>query len=163
MVTENVRIKVATSVSLFLKSLCHDCLFQIYLFKSGDCLFSIFFKSTLANILLFFTYCLSVKVAQLCPALCNPMDGSPPGSTFHGNFPGKNTVEGSVQFSSVVQSCPTLCDPKLMPIESVMPSNHLILCHLLLLLPSIFPSIRVFSSHQVAKVLEFQLQHQSFQ
>ena len=33
---------------------------------------------------------------------------------------------------------------KLMPIESVMPSNHLILCHPLLLLPSIFPSIRVF-------------------
>ena len=35
---------------------------------------------------------------------------------------------------------------KLMSIESVMPSNHLILCHLLLLLPSIFPSIRVFPS-----------------
>ena len=47
---------------------------------------------------------------------------------------------------------------KLMSIESVMPSNHLILCCPLLLLPSIFPSIRVFSkwissSHQVAKVL----------
>ena len=58
---------------------------------------------------------------------------------------------------------------KLMSIESVMPSNHLILCHALLL-PSIFPSIRVLSndertssSHQVAKVLEFQLQYQSFQ
>ena len=36
--------------------------------------------------------------------------------------------------------------PKLMSIESVMPSNHLILCHLLLLLPSIFPCIRVFSN-----------------
>ena len=35
---------------------------------------------------------------------------------------------------------------RLMPIESVMPSNHLILCRPLLLLPSIFPSIRVFSS-----------------
>ena len=35
---------------------------------------------------------------------------------------------------------------KLMPIDSVMPSNHLILCHPLLLLPSIFPSIRVFSN-----------------
>ena len=35
---------------------------------------------------------------------------------------------------------------KLMPIELVMPSNHLILCHPLLLLPSNFPSIRVFSS-----------------
>ena len=48
-----------------------------------------------------------------------------------------------------------------------MPSNQLILCHPLLLLHSIFSSIRVFSmvssSHQVAKVLEFQLQHQSFQ
>ena len=56
--------------------------------------------------------------------------------------------------------------PKLMSIESVMPSNHLILCCPLLLLPSIFPSIRVFSNesaHQVAKVLEFQLQHQFFQ
>ena len=54
---------------------------------------------------------------------------------------------------------------KLMSIESMMPSNHLILCHPLLLLPSIFPSISVFfrvrSSHQVAKV--FELQHQSFQ
>ena len=38
---------------------------------------------------------------------------------------------------------------KLMPIESVMPSNHLILCHPLLLPPSIFPSIRVFSSESV--------------
>ena len=38
---------------------------------------------------------------------------------------------------------------KLMPIESVMPSNHLILCHPLLLLPSIFPSIRVFSNESV--------------
>ena len=35
---------------------------------------------------------------------------------------------------------------KLMSIESLMPSNHLVLCHLLLLLPSIFPSIRVFSN-----------------
>ena len=57
---------------------------------------------------------------------------------------------------------------KLVSIELVMPSNHLVLCHPLLLLPSIFPSLRVFSSesvflHQVAKVLEFQLQHQSFQ
>ena len=60
---------------------------------------------------------------------------------------------------SVAKSCPTLYDSihystpgfpvlyllKLMSIESVMPSNHLILCHLLLILPSVFPSIRVFS------------------
>ena len=52
--------------------------------------------------------------------------------------------------------------PKLMSIKSVMPSSHLILCHPLLLLPPIPPSIRVFA-HQVAKVLEFQPQHQSFQ
>ena len=38
---------------------------------------------------------------------------------------------------------------KLMSIASVMPSNHLILCHPLLLLPSIFPSIRVFSNESV--------------
>ena len=67
-------------------------------------------------------------------------------------------------FSSVVQSCPTLCDPwtaacqaslsitnsqsppKPMSIELVMPSNHLILCRPLLLLPSVFSSIRVFSN-----------------
>ena len=52
---------------------------------------------------------------------------------------------------------------KLMSIESMVPSNHLILCHPLLL-PSIFPSIKgVSSSHQATKVLGFQLQHQSFQ
>ena len=55
---------------------------------------------------------------------------------------------------------------KLMSIEPVIPSNHVILCCPLLSLPSIFPSIRVFSnrvssSHQVAKMLELQLQHQS--
>ena len=47
---------------------------------------------------------------------------------------------------------------KLMSIKSVMPTDHLILCRPLLLLPSGFPSIRVFSvrsSHQVATVLEF--------
>ena len=39
-----------------------------------------------------------------------------------------------------------------MSIESVMPSNHLILCHPLLLLPSIFPTIRVFSSESVLRI-----------
>ena len=48
---------------------------------------------------------------------------------------------------------------KLTSVELMMPSNHLIFCHPLLLLPSILPNIRVFS-HQAAKVLE--LQHQSF-
>ena len=41
---------------------------------------------------------------------------------------------------------------KLMPIESVMPSIHLILCHPLLLLPSIFPSIRVFSNESTLRI-----------
>ena len=71
------------------------------------------------------------------------------------------------QLSSVTQSCPTLCDPmdyiarqvslsitnswsllKLMSVESVIPSNHLIFCRPLLLLPSIFPSIRSFQMSQ---------------
>ena len=47
--------------------------------------------------------------------------------------------------------------PRLTSIKSVMPSSHLILCRPLLLLPPIPPSIRVNSSHEVAKVLEFQL------
>ena len=69
-----------------------------------------------------------------------------------------------LQFRSVAQTCLTLCNsmtaarqaslsitnthslPQLIFIESVTPSNHLILCHPLLLLPSIFPSIRVFSN-----------------
>ena len=56
---------------------------------------------------------------------------------------------------------------KLKSIESVMSSNHLVLCRPLLLPLSILPSIRVFSKESVlcirAKVLEFQFQHQSFQ
>ena len=73
----------------------------------------------------------------------------------------------SSQFSPVAQSCLTLCDPmnrstpasqsvtnsqsllKLMPIESVMPSSHLILCRPFLLLPPIPPSIRVFSTESL--------------
>ena len=43
--------------------------------------------------------------------------------------------------------------PKLMSIESVTPSNHLILCRPLLLLPSIFPSIRVFSNESVLPIM----------
>ena len=72
-----------------------------------------------------------------------------------------------IQFSSVTQYCPTLSDPwtaarqaslsitnsqsllQLISIASVMPSNHLILCHPLLLTPSIFPSIRVFFNESV--------------
>ena len=74
------------------------------------------------------------------------------------------------QWAQVTQSFATLCDPvgaaqqvslsiansrswlKLMSIESVMPSNHLILSCPLLLLPSIFPSIRVFSNESVLRI-----------
>ena len=63
------------------------------------------------------------SVAKPCPTLCNPMDCSTPGSP--------------VLHQSLL---------KLMSIESVMPSSHLILCHPLPLLPSVIPSIRVFSN-----------------
>ena len=76
-------------------------------------------------------------------------------------------VPSEIVFSSVPQSCLTLCNPmdcsmpgfpvhqqlrsllKLMSIESVMPFNHLILYCPFLLLPSIFPAIRVFSNKSV--------------
>ena len=76
----------------------------------------------------------------------------------------------SFHFSSITQSCQTLCDPmdhsmpgfpvhhqlpeftKHMSIESVMPSNYLILCHPLLLLPSTFHSIRVFSNESALRI-----------
>ena len=79
-------------------------------------------------------------------------------------------IKWANQFSSVAQWRPTLCNPwaaacqaslsianswsllKLMSIVSVRPSNHLILCHPLLLLPSIFPSIRVFSNESVLHI-----------
>ena len=75
----------------------------------------------------------------------------------------------SIQFSSVAESRPTLCDPMNhsmpgLPVHHqlpestqthgwmVMPSNHLILCCPLLLLPSIFPSIRVFSNESALRM-----------
>ena len=85
-----------------------------------------------------------------------------------GSAPNPMWSERSLQFSSVAQLCPTLCDPmhahhaslsitnsqsllKFRPIKSVMPSNHLILCRPLLL-PSIFPSIRIFSNESVLHI-----------
>ena len=65
------------------------------------------------------------SVANPCPALCNHMDCSTPGF-------------------SVLHCLPELT--QLMSIQFLMPSNHLILCCPFLLLPSIFPSIRVFSN-----------------
>ena len=81
-----------------------------------------------------------------------------------------NITRYIVQFSSVAQSCLTLCTPrtaacqaslsitnsqnppKPMSIESVMPSNHLILCRPLLLTPSMFPNIRVFSNESALHI-----------
>ena len=79
-------------------------------------------------------------------------------------------VWNAVQFSLVAQSCPTLRDTiitacqaplsitnsrssfRLTSIESVMPSSHLILCHPLLLMPPIPPSIRVFSNESTLRM-----------
>ena len=70
-------------------------------------------------------------VAQSCPTLGNPMDCSTPGLAVHHQL---------------------LEWLKLMSIESVMPSTHLILCWPLLLPPSIIPSIRVFSNDSVLHI-----------
>ena len=67
--------------------------------------------------------CCCCSVAKMCPAFCDAMDYSMSGSSF-------STISWSLL--------------KFMSIESVMLFNHLILCRPLLLLPSIFPSIKVF-------------------
>ena len=115
---------------------------------------------------------MNTKMENSMFALCNMYKTS-----IYSSF--KEKFSMSVQFSSVVQSCPTLCNLmdcshvrlfatswtaaslsitnsqsllKLMSIESVMPSNHLILCRPLLLLPSIFPSIKVFSNESILHI-----------
>ena len=67
------------------------------------------------------------SVAQLCPIFCDPMDSS---------------IQASLSFTISWSSL------RLMSIELVIPSNHLILCCPLLLLPSILPSIRVYPMSQ---------------
>ena len=74
----------------------------------------------------------SLQFTQSCPTLCNPMDCSTPGLPVH------HQLSRSLL--------------KLMSIESVMPSNHLILGHPLLLPPSILPSIKVFSNESVLRI-----------
>ena len=171
----------------------------------------------------------AAKSLQSCPTLCDPIDGSPPGSPIPGilqartlewvamtfsnawKWKGKGKLlsrvrlfltpwtaayqapasmgfsrqedwsgvplPSPVQLLSSVQFFATLWIAarqaslsitnsrsllKLMSIESVMPSNHLILCHPLLLLPSIFPSIRVFSSESVLCIRWPKYWHVSF-
>ena len=81
------------------------------------------------NFVLLCHYC--CFIAKPCLTLCDPIDSSMPG------FP-------------VLHHLLELL--KLMSIESMTPSNHLILCHPLLLLPSIFPSIRVFPSESALRI-----------
>ena len=71
------------------------------------------------------------SVAQSCPTICNPMDCSTPGFPVHHQFP--ELTQTHVY-------------------RVVMPSNHLILCCPLLLLPSVFPSIRVFSNESILHI-----------
>ena len=78
--------------------------------------------------------CISLQfssVSQSCLTLCHPVEGSMPGFPVHHQFPELTQTQS---------------------IESVIPFNYLILCHLLLLLPSIFPSIKVFSNESVLRI-----------
>ena len=76
---------------------------------------------------------LACSLTQLCLTLCDPMDCSMPG------FP-------------VLHYLPEFAHSLCPLISHLIPSNHLILCHPLLLLPSIFPSIRVFSHESVLHI-----------
>ena len=107
----------------------------------------------------FLLQCMNVKseseVAQSCLTLRNPMDCSLPGSSVHGIFQVRVLEWGAIAFSSqaslsITNSWSLL---KFMSIEPVMPSNHLVLgCCSLLFLPSIIPSIRVFSNESALRI-----------
>ena len=119
----------------------------------------------------------AAKSLQSCLTLCDPIDGSPTGSSVPGILQERVlewlAISFSIQMfqlSLVTQSCLTLRDPmnyntpgslsitnsrsllKLMYIKLVMPSSHLILCCPLLLLPPILPSIMVFSNESTLHV-----------
>ena len=95
------------------------------------------------------------SVTKSCPTLCDPMNFSRPGfPTLHYLL---EIVHTHVHWMASADGW-----------HPLMPSNHLILCHPPLFLPSIFPRIRVFSSGSALhirwpKLLELQLQHQSLQ
>ena len=117
----------------------------------------------------FLLQCMKVKseseVAQSCPTLSNLTDCSLPGSPVHGILQARVLEWGAIAFSGSVTksyqlfeiSCTAACHSlsftnswsllKLISTE-MMPSNHLILCHPFLLLPSIFPSIGSFPMTQ---------------
>ena len=110
-------------------------------FTSGCLIASISFAKLAVFYLL---YCLCTRsVAQSCLTICDPMNCSTPG------FPVLHHLPEFTQLKSI---------------KSVMPSSHLMLCCPLLLLPPIFPSIRVFPMSQLftlgaQSIVEFQLQH----
>ena len=124
----------------------------------------------------------SCSVAKSCPAPCNTRDCNMPGVSVLHHLP----EFASVQFSSVAQSCPTLCNPMDcstpgLPVHHQLPESTQTHIHWVgdVISPShplsspFPPALNlsqcqglfqwVNSSHQVAKVLEFQLQHQSLQ
>ena len=134
---EVFKLSFEISVELFPRSwsqtfLCletHKWTHQIYIFKvtmyhspNGNISFPIW---VLWNI------CCCSSVTKSCPTLCDPMDCSTPG------FPVLHYLQSLL---------------KCMSIELMMPSNHLILCHPFLLLPSIFPSIRIFSNELALRI-----------
>ena len=83
------------------------------------------------------------SVSQSCPTLCDPMDWSTPGFPVNHQLP-EPTQNHVHCISDAIQPSHLL--------SLVMPSNHLILCRPLLLPPSIFPSIRVFSNESVLHI-----------
>ena len=113
-------------------------------------------------------------VTQLCSTLCKPMDSSLPGSSVHGILQtrmlewvampfsrGSSQSRGqtrvfSTPWTAAHQASLSITNSwsllKPMSIALVMPSNHLILCCALLLLPSVFPSMRAFSSESVLRI-----------
>ena len=116
------------------------------------------------------------KSLQSCPTLCHPMDCSRPGSSGYGILQARILEWVAISYFNQIRSDQSLSRVRLFAtpwiaarlaslsitnsrsslrltsIESVMPSNHLILCRPLLLLPPIPPSIRVFSNESTLRM-----------
>ena len=118
----------------------HLCLCQTFQFPSllvsGKCIFFTFLSSVQFS-----------SVTQSCPTLCNPMNHSTPGLSVHHQLP-ESTQTHAHRVSDAIQPSHPLSSPS--P-PAPNPSQH----------QGVFQWVN--SSHEVAKVLEFQLQHQSFQ
>ena len=118
----------------------HLCLCQTFQFPSllvsGKCIFFTFLSSVQFS-----------SVTQSCPTLCNPMNHSTPGLSVHHQLP-ESTQTHAHRVSDAIQPSHPLSSPS--P-PAPNPSQH----------QGVFQWVN--SSHEVAKILEFQLQHQSFQ